>query len=69
MFLKQKVDKKIDVYAVKALTKLIDVDQDNYITEHDITTCVKNLQNATFWRQSISGADTAITEQFKIALS
>ena len=28
---------------------MIDIDKDNIISELDVTTCLKNLTNSTFW--------------------
>ena len=29
---------------------MIDIDKDNTITENDVSTCIKNLNNLAFWR-------------------
>lgn len=53
-FLKVKVDKKNDIETLKKLAAMIDIDQDNTITEHDVSTCIKNLNNLAFWRANIA---------------
>jgi len=51
-FLKQKVEKKRDLMELRAYTKLIDINKDSYITAPDLETCIKNLNNAAFWRNN-----------------
>lgn len=49
-FLKQKVDKKTELFKLLNLSNLIDIDKDGRISELDLSTCLKNLNNAAFWR-------------------
>ena len=49
-FLKQKVEKKRAIEDLRQYASMLDVDKDSQITEADITTCIKNLNNAAFWR-------------------
>lgn len=51
-FLKQKVEKKKDLSELERFTSLLDVDKDGLITEADILTCIKNLNNAAFYKNS-----------------
>jgi len=30
---------------------MIDIDKDGFITDPDLSTCVKNLNNSAFWRK------------------
>jgi Ca2+-binding EF-hand superfamily protein len=48
-FLKQKVDKKSDLEHLLRMSRMIDIDKDNIVSELDITTCLKNLKNSAFW--------------------
>jgi len=50
-FLKQKVEKKRDIEELKKYVRMMDVDKDSFITEADINTCIKNLNNAAFFKQ------------------
>lgn len=49
-FLKQKVDKKTDLQKLLNVSNQIDIDNDGRISEQDLSTCLKNLNNAAFWR-------------------
>lgn len=49
-FLKAKVDKRADLQTLLPLAAKIDVDRDQFVTEVDIETCIKNLNNAAFWK-------------------
>jgi len=49
-FLKQKVEKKRDIEELKKYVRMMDVDKDSFITEADINTCIKNLNNAAFFK-------------------
>jgi Ca2+-binding EF-hand superfamily protein len=51
-FLKQKVEKKKDLAELERFTTLLDVDKDGLITEADLLTCIKNLNNAAFYKNS-----------------
>lgn len=51
-FLKQKVEKKRDIKELRQYTKLIDINKDSYITGPDLETCIRNLNNAAFWRNN-----------------
>lgn len=53
-FLKQKVDKKADVRDLRLFSGMMDIDKDGYISENDLTTCIKNLQNTAFWKSASS---------------
>ena len=44
-FLKQKIDKKRDEYSISIYVNQMDVDKDGFITEDDLNTCIKNLNN------------------------
>jgi len=49
-FIKQKVDKKRDEYSISMYVNQMDVDKDGYITEEDLNTCIKNLNNMSFFK-------------------
>ena len=49
-FLKLKVDKRREEAELKSISKLIDVDKDGYVSENDIQTCIRNLNNSAFWK-------------------
>jgi len=49
-FLKQKVDKKRDEYSISMYVNQMDVDKDGFITEDDLNTCIKNLNNQQFFK-------------------
>lgn len=49
-FIKQKVDKKRDEYSISMYVNQMDVDKDGYITEEDLNTCIKNLNNMAFFK-------------------
>jgi len=51
-FLKQKVEKKKEISELDKYTTLLDVDKDGLITEADLLTCIKNLNNAAFYKNS-----------------
>jgi len=51
-FLKQKVEKKRDLMELRTYTKMIDINKDSYITAPDLETCIRNLNNAAFWRNN-----------------
>ena len=58
-FLKQKVEKKRSIEELTRYTALLDVDKDGYVTEQDVLTCIKNLNNAAFFRndgQALAGS-------------
>ena len=49
-FLKNKVDKKRETDELTLYARMMDVDKDNSISAEDIITCIKNLNNAAFFR-------------------
>jgi Ca2+-binding EF-hand superfamily protein len=49
-FLKQKVEKKRDIRDLERYSTMVDIDKDGFITEADVVTCIKNLNNAAFFR-------------------
>lgn len=49
-FLKLKVDKRRDEAELREISKMIDVDKDEYISDNDIQTCISNLNNSAFWK-------------------
>jgi Ca2+-binding EF-hand superfamily protein len=49
--LKQKVEKKRDIGELRKFTNMIDIDKDGFITDPDLSTCVKNLSNSAFFRK------------------
>jgi Ca2+-binding EF-hand superfamily protein len=49
-FLKQKVEKKKDINELERFTTMIDIDKDGFVSEADVTTCIKNLNNAAFYK-------------------
>ena len=51
-FLKQKVEKKRDIGELKKFTEMIDIDKDGYISEPDLSSCIKNLSNTAFFRNN-----------------
>ena len=58
-FLKSKVDKKRDLDELRRFVELMDIDNDNYISIHDLHSCLGNLSNETFYKDS--GATLANT--------
>jgi len=66
-FLKQKVEKKRSIEDLARYAGLMDVDKDGYVTEQDILTCIKNLQNATFFKndgQALAGSTFNSSNKF-----
>lgn len=66
-FLKAKVDKKRDGQELLKFARMLDVDKDGMVGETDVTTCVKNLGNAQFWRDngaSLSRAQFGTSTKF-----
>jgi Ca2+-binding EF-hand superfamily protein len=49
-FLKQKVEKKKEIKELEHFTMMLDVDKDGFISEADLVTCIKNLNNAQFYK-------------------
>ena len=48
-FIKNKVQKKKSMQELQNLADLIDIDQDGFIDEHDLQTCLNNLDNDSFF--------------------
>jgi Ca2+-binding EF-hand superfamily protein len=51
-FMKQKVEKKKEISELEHYAALLDIDKDGFISEADLLTCIKNLNNAAFYRNS-----------------
>jgi len=51
-FLKSKVDKKRDEFELRRYASYMDVDKDGYISEEDLKTCIANLHNNQFFKNS-----------------
>lgn len=51
-FLKSKVDKKNSIEELTRHASLIDVDNDGYISVHDLRSCLGNLNNETFYKNN-----------------
>lgn len=47
-FLKKKIDKKRDAGELMRFAHMMDVDQDSYIDQYDLQTCLGNINNDTF---------------------
>ena len=51
-FMKNKIHKKKETEELKILANLIDIDQDGFIDEHDLKTCISNLENNAFFEDN-----------------
>jgi hypothetical protein len=50
--LKQKIDKKRNEDELQKYAHFIDIDKDGIISEIDLQTCMKNLNNPSFFKNS-----------------
>mmetsp|Transcript_23065 Transcript_23065/g.22459 ORF Transcript_23065/g.22459 Transcript_23065/m.22459 type:complete len:459 (+) Transcript_23065:1720-3096(+) len=51
-FLKNKIDKKRDLHALRQYANFMDVDKDGYISEIDLETCLSNLNSEAFFKNN-----------------
>ena len=51
-FLKKKVEKLKSIEELEKIAHLIDIDKDGYVCHNDISTCIRNLQSANFFKDS-----------------
>jgi len=58
-FLKAKIDKKRDSSQLRKFAFMIDIDKDGFITEMDLMTCLNNLNNQAFFKNSGEALKTA----------
>lgn len=57
IFLKQKVIKDMNMQKIQEVATKIDIDQDGYINECDLVTCIGNLGNQTFIKRLFDELD------------